>query len=334
VAWDGVLVRFGEIGIKSAPVRRQMLQRLRQNIEDSLLRRRIEGHVAAYSSRIWMTGGGAGGADALVDVAIHTMGVVSASPCVVVHSDMETMGKAAAELALAREWTSFAVRADRTGEHTFSSNDVGREVGSAIYVAAEAAGRAPKVDLSNPDLAVHADVRDDKAWLFVDKIAGAGGLPVGSQGKVVALLSDTASAISAWMMMRRGCTVIPVHAGDMGSSPLEILEPIWAWGLPEDITLLPVCSGTVAKRTLLDTAVMIAHETGAQAVVTGDKLDSHLDMVEGETILRPVCGLDPEELARWQQRIGLPDFDGESIWDDASSETVESLLSMRRVVSA
>lgn len=333
VSWDGVLVRFGEIGIKSAPVRRQMLQRLRQNLEDRLLRDRIEGHVAAHASRIWMTGGGAKGTDALVRVATHTMGVVSASPCIVVPADLEAIGEAAAKLALEREWTRFAIRADRTGEHTFSSQDVAIQVGSAVYVAAEAAGRKPQVDLTNPELEVHVEVRDDKAWLFVDKLAGAGGLPVGSQGRVVCLLSDTASAVAAWMMLRRGCHVIPIHAGDMGSAPLEILEPLWDWGMRDNVELLPICSGTVSKSTLLETAGRIALEAKAQALVTGDLLDSQLLAPEGHVVLRPVCGLDPEELARWQSRIGVPDFESDGLFDEASSETVESLLSMRRVVS-
>ena len=333
MTWDGVLVRFGEIGIKSAPVRRQMLQRLRQNLEDRLLRDRIEGHVAAHASRIWMTGGGAKGTDALVHVATRTMGVVSASPCIVVAADIDTIGEAAARLALERDWTTFAIRADRTGEHKFSSQDVAIHVGSAVYTAAEAAGRTPKVDLTTPDLEVHVEVRDDKAWLFVDKLQGPGGLPVGSQGRVVCLLSDAASAVAAWMMLRRGCHVIPVHAGDMGSAPLEILEPLWDWGLRDEVELLPVCSGSVGKSTLLETAGRIALEKKAQALVTGDLLDSQLLAPEGHVVLRPVCGLDPEERARWQQRIGVPDFGGDAILDDDSRETVESLLSMRRVVT-
>lgn len=332
MTWDGVLVRFGEIGIKSAPVRRQMLQRLRQNLEDRLLSERVEGHVAAHSSRIWMTGGGKRGADGLVEIATHTMGVVSASPCIVVPADMQSMGRAAAALALARDWTTFAIRADRTGEHSFSSNDVARQVGSSVYVAAEEAGRSPQVHLDAPDLEIHVEVRNDKAWLFVDKIPGPGGLPVGSQGKIVALLDDTASAVAAWMMLRRGCKVIPLHAGDMGSQPLEILEPLWQWGLQDDMELLPVCSGTVDKATLLEAAYAVAVSHNAQALVTGDTLESQL-CPSRMPVLRPVCGLNPEELARWVERIGLPDFEGADVWSDTSKETVESLLSMRRVVS-
>src|ERR1051326_1712296 len=114
----GVLVRFGEIGIKSAPVRRAMVERLRQNLLDGLVRDGVEGDVRAVGSRLWMTGPDA---TALADVACRTFGVVSASPCVVVPATMDAMGAAAAQLALAQPWRTFAIRATREGKHPFSS---------------------------------------------------------------------------------------------------------------------------------------------------------------------------------------------------------------------
>ena len=77
--WSGALVRFGEIGIKSAPVRRAMVERLRQNLLDGLVRSGVEGDVRAMGSRLWMVGPDV---DALAGVACRTFGVVSVSPCV------------------------------------------------------------------------------------------------------------------------------------------------------------------------------------------------------------------------------------------------------------
>jgi len=74
---QGVLVRFGEIGIKSAPVRRSMLERLRQNLLESMLRAGVEGDVRTVGSRLWMAGPVP---DALARAACRTFGVVSASP--------------------------------------------------------------------------------------------------------------------------------------------------------------------------------------------------------------------------------------------------------------
>lgn len=331
MSWDGVLVRFGEIGIKSSPVRKRMLERLRQNLLDGLVRAGVEGDVQRKGSRLWMEGPDV---EALLGVAIRTFGVVSASPVKAVPATMEAMGAAAAELAVAAgDWSTFAVRPNRAGEHRFSSQDIGREVGSAVWKAAEAAGRSPAVDLSDPEVEVHLDVRDQHAYVFTHRHAGPGGLPMGTQGRVVALLSDPPSFVAAWLMMRRGCTVVPVHAGHAQSLPTENLEALQRWGLGHDVDLLPICTGFVAKPVLVAAAQELADRVKASAVVLGDTLDSDLFLVEGAVpVLRPVCGLDPAEVEALLDRIGLEDDEPEHILDPDAHETVATALSMHRVV--
>lgn len=327
---DGVLVRFGEIGIKSTPVRRRMLDRLTTNLHDALLREGVEGGAQRRGARIWITGPDVA---RIADVARRVFGIVSVSQARLVPSDMDAMSEAAASLAAGGAWTSFAVRARRDGEHAFSSQDVGREVGSAVYRAAEAAGASPVVDLSDPDLEVHVDVRGPEAFVFTTVIPGPGGLPTGSQGTVAALVSDASSMLAAWLMMRRGCRVIPVHAGDMGSVP-EGLEALTAWGLTSEVELLPVCSGTVAKDTLVRAAWKLGRGKRVEAVVTGDTLGSDLRRVADVPVLRPCCGLDLAEADRWARVAGIEqDGPAGAPLDDASTETVESLLSMHRKVS-
>lgn len=330
MTWDGVLVRFGEIGIKSPPVRKRFLDRLAQNLRDQMTRRGVDGSVARQGARLWLHGADA---DALLDVAQHTFGVVSASPAMQVEPTMQAMSAAAVDLALAREWATFAVRANRDGDQAFTSQDVGREVGSAIYVASEQAGRTPAVDLSTPDLAIHVDVRPEHAFVFVDSMPGPGGLPMGAQGKVLALVSDPASMVAAWLMMRRGCKVVPVHAGTSGSLPVENLEVLQDWGLGEEADLLPICTGFVSKPVFLEAAIALADRIGAQAVVTGDTLDSDLTTPAGDVpVLRPVCGLAPTLMQAKVDLIGLDDDEPEHIFDAGSHETVETALSMHRVV--
>lgn len=329
---DGVLVRFGEIGIKSAPVRRSMLERLRRNVLDLMEREGVEGDVLRMGSRLWMVGPDA---TRLADVACRTFGVVSASPARRVPGTMEAICQAAAEAAVAIPgWTRFAVRARREGTHTFSSQDINIQAGSAIFKAAEAAGRKPKVDLTNPEQAVDIDVRGDQAFIFTTQLEGPGGIPMGSQGRVVALLSDEASFVAAWFMGRRGCQVIPLHAGDSGSLPAYAVAALARWGLPHDVEVLPVCTGHVAKPVLLAAAAHVAQEHRAAALVTGDTLSSTL-LPAPMPVLRPVCGLDPEEYERWRSRIGLPATDyPDSILADHARETVDTLLAMRRTVTA
>jgi adenylyl- and sulfurtransferase ThiI len=292
--WDGVLVRFGEIGIKSAPVRRRMLGRLASNIEQAMLRAGVEGGVSQ---------------------------VGSLSPARRVPSGLRSIQQACVELALRRQWKTFAIRARREGQHTYSSQDVNVQAGSAVFVAAQQAGRDPKVDLGHPDLTIDVDVRQAEAFVFTDHVEGPGGIPVGTQGKVVALLSDEASLVAAWLMMRRGCDIVPVSAGKALAPALATaLRP---WGMVADIRHLPVAS--VSKPVLIEAAGRIAQREGALAIVTGETLDSAL--VGGDVpVLRPVCGLDPEEFRRIRDRIGVPAFAAPGVLQAASPTTVEQAL--------
>lgn len=331
MAWDGVLVRFGEIGIKSPPVRRRMLDRLRSNLLDLMVRRGVEGNVRPADSRLLMVGPDA---EALLGVATHCFGVVSASPVALCKPTMEALKETAVRLALAEgDWTSFAVRARREGKHGFSSQDIGIQVGSAVFQAKQAAGGTPKVDLGSPDREVHLDVRQDTAYAYTRVVPGPGGLPMGVQGKVLALVSDPASFVAAWLVMRRGAAVVPVHAGQAQSLAVGNVEALQHWGLGSEVDLLPICTGFVAKPVLLDAARVLARRIGAVALVTGDTLDSDLTADTGAMpVLRPVCGLLPSDVQAYAQRIGLTDDEPEHVFDDASTETVESVLSMHRIV--
>jgi len=323
----GVLVRFGEIGIKSGPVRRSMVERLRGNLLDGLVRAGVEGDVQARGSRLWMAGPDA---EALLGVATRTFGVVSASPCLVVPATMEAMGDAVSALALATPWATFAIRATREGTHPFGSQEVQVELGSRVWRAAEAAGRTPKVDLKRPDLEVHVDIRQDKAYVFTDSRDGPGGIPVGSQGGVVLCLSDQASFIAAWLLMRRGCKVLPVHVGGPDTLDRMAVAALARWGMDPKVVLLPASS--VSKATLLQAAGRIALERGWSAIATGDTLDSALGTPR-LPVLRPLCGLLPAERERWRARIGLGEVRHRPNLDAASPETVDTLLARRTVAA-
>jgi thiamine biosynthesis protein ThiI len=122
---------------------------------------------------------------------------------------MEDMCRVAAEYSLSRlsEGQSFAVKARREGNQGYTSLDMGREIGSAIFLANEEKG--VKVDLTDPDVTFYVEARDNRAFIFQDYIKCHAGLPVGTQGKVIAHLDGSErSIVSAWLMMKRGCRVL------------------------------------------------------------------------------------------------------------------------------
>jgi tRNA uracil 4-sulfurtransferase len=96
---------------------------------------------------------------------------------------------------------SFGVRAKRSGQQSFNSMDVERAVGSALMTQTEAAS----VDLKNPDIWVELEVRGDRIFLLGESWLGLGGFPIGSQDKVISLISGGFdSSVSSFQAMRRG----------------------------------------------------------------------------------------------------------------------------------
>ena len=214
-----ILVRYAEIGLKSRSVRRRFESILIDNLMSSLAYEGIEGLVSSEYGRIFIE---VDDAPSAISALSRVFGVASVSPVLRCSSDMEEMKKRIAELSvpLIEEGQSFAVRARRIGNHPFTSVDLGRELGSAVYVANERKGI--RVDLTNPDLEIFVEVREKKAYLFHTFVPGPGGLPLGSQGRVVALLEKESDALAAWLIMKRGCKTIALGSED--SAAVRILR--------------------------------------------------------------------------------------------------------------
>jgi thiamine biosynthesis protein ThiI len=87
------------------------------------------------------------------------------------------------------EMRFLCIRARRTGNHDFSSQDVGLKCGDAVWERLLSAGKTPVVDLTTPDKEIFVEVRQKEAYVFTENSRGVGGLPLGTQGKMVALVS-------------------------------------------------------------------------------------------------------------------------------------------------
>jgi tRNA uracil 4-sulfurtransferase len=131
-------------------------------------------------------------------------------------------------------------------------------------------------------------VRQKKAYNFLEKFQGPGGLPMGTQGRVVALLDGEPSAAAAWMMMKRGCRVIAVGSGNGAKTAMAMLLP-WVPGLT---------SHEIADTTI-DGLVKFARRKKAEAIILGltyAELDKGIPKA-AMPVLFPLCGLGPEDVA-------------------------------------
>lgn len=195
-----VLVRYGEVALKSSSVRARFERLLLSNV------RKVVGElgrVYRIPARIVVE---TGRPQAVSRIVSRIPGVVSCSPSVRVPSDLQEIALAAVRLAKKSisRGQSFAVRTSREGVHPFTSTEVNRVVGERILRSVEGC----RVDLSNPDREIFIEIRGRDAFIFTRKIGGVGGLPVGSEGKVVCIFDGRLrDARAAFLMMKRGCTV-------------------------------------------------------------------------------------------------------------------------------
>jgi len=293
---DVVVVRQGEVGTKSEQVRSKMVRRLRENVVALLDDRGIDATVETRRYRLLLH---TDDPEAVTGAATDAFGVVSASPARRVDPTIEAIGEALADCARTHyDGGTFAVSARRAGErgdHPFSSQDIQREGGSAVWDAAEAAGVDPEVDLDEPDFELFVECRAETAYVFTEKRAGPGGLPLGTQDPVVALVSGGHdSPVAAWELMKRGSPVVPLYVdlGDYGGADHQARAASTVAQLaryaPERDTRLRVApagpeidaiaSGVedgrmlVLRRFMFRVAEAVARDANAVGIVTGEAI--------------------------------------------------------------
>ncbi len=218
------LLRYGEMGLKGRHVRGQMMRRLRKNILRLLGDADTGAKVSEEEGRLFVETDQSEGPRLLGRV----FGLVSFSPVWETEADLKDVSAKAVQLAkeVRTGGPSFAVRTRRVGDHPFTSADVARVVGSAILSALPKL----KVNLTAPDWEIHVEVRGGIAFLFTEILPGVGGLPLGTQGKVVSLVETREGAMASWLMMKRGCYVLPVYrSGEQWASGLRAWDPDLRW---------------------------------------------------------------------------------------------------------
>ena len=227
---------------------------------------------------------------------------------------------------------SFAVdtrRADKT--FPMDSMEVNRRVGAAVVGAT---GR--KVDLTSPDDVLGIEIAQKGAFVLGARNAGPGGLPVGSSGRVVALLSGGIdSPVAAWRMMKRGCRVVGVHFFNNAAGGEAVLEKIdllagalARWQGRITVRIVPferlqraIVAAVPAdhrmivyRRTMLRLADRVREAERAGALVTGDSVGQVASQtlenlgcayaaVRGP-VLAPLSGMEKEEIIADARRIG------------------------------
>jgi thiamine biosynthesis protein ThiI len=162
----------------------------------------IEKHAARLVIR------GIADPEAAARCCAKVFGVVYAAPATLLPASMNEVTEAITRVAEKNLGTgqSFAIRAHRSQPSPLSRREVEVQGGSVVLSALQ--NRTVKVDLKHPDLTILVDLAGDRAYVYRDKLAGPGGLPLSSQWKMLGVLdSGPLSILAAYTMMRRGCLV-------------------------------------------------------------------------------------------------------------------------------
>jgi len=270
--------------------------------------------------------------EAVRDRIARVCGVASVALAYRVPSSVDAMKDVIGQLLEGRRFASFRISARRAFKtYPLTSVELNRELGTFVVERTGA-----RVDLHHADLEIHVEVLPAETFVYVNRVPGPGGLPVGSAGTVVALLSGGIdSPVAAWRMIKRGCRVVFVHFHSVPYLPdisqgkaRALVERLTQWQYTSRLFLVPFgeiqreivlsvpgpARVVIYRRMMIRIAEALARQVGAPALVTGESLGqvasqtlaniARVDEAATMPVFRPLIGTDKLEITAEAQRLG------------------------------
>ena len=328
-ARQSVIVHYHEVSLKRGN-RPMFLRHLARNLEQAAS---DVGPVRLrqLSGRILLDLRHDVNADAVCARASRVCGVASVAIAWRVPSTVDAMKGVIAQLLEGRRFGSFRITARRAFKtYPLTSVELNRELGAFVV---ERTG--VRVDLHHAELEIHVEVLPAETFIYVDRVPGPGGLPVGGSGTVLALLSGGIdSPVAAWRMIKRGCRVVFVHFHSVPYLPdvsqhkaRALVERLTEWQYRSRLFVVPFgeiqreivlsvpgpARVVVYRRMMIRIAEALARQVGAQALVTGESLGqvasqtleniTRIDEAASMPVFRPLIGTDKLEITAEAQRL-------------------------------
>jgi len=232
---------------------------------------------------------------------------------------------------------TFKIRASRSNKQfPQTSMEIAREIGHQVLVKYPALS----VDVKRPNMYIDVRVLDDKIYVSQKNILGPGGLPVGTSGHIITLISGGFdSPVASYLMSKRGCRqtfaffyAYPFVGEEVKNKILKLMEVISQYQIGCDLYIIPFgdIQNTIAKncweeyRTILfrkymiEVAALLAKRIRASAILTGDSLGqvssqtitniSVLDQLSPLPIFRPLLGHNKAEIIEISRQVGFHDI--------------------------
>ncbi len=336
-----VIVHYQEIALKGRN-RPWFISRLVRNIREATRGLDVK-DVRALMGRIEIVLGPSASWDAVRDRLSTVFGVANFSRAGRAPLDVDRIAEEILKDLGPEDPPTFRVSARRADKRfPLTSPQIEREVGGRIKEA-----RGWTVNLDEPALTIRVEALTREAFYSFGKESGAGGLPAGASGRVACLLSGGIdSPVAAWRMMRRGCRVLFVHfhsypilsrasqektrelATALARFQFEsrlLLVPFGEIQQRVVLAVAPPLRVVVYRRLMMRIAERLARLNRAQALVTGEVVGqvasqtlenmANIDTVVAMPVLRPLIGMDKDEIIAEAQRLGtfpisiIPDQD-------------------------
>ena len=334
-----ILCHYGEIGTKGKN-RRQFERKLKDNMKAGLKAtcpgsyveiRTVRGRIVIELSEI-----GNDSLESMKEVLRNTFGLVYFAPATRMEQKKEILEAAALELVKTLPGESFRITTRRSDPNIpLSTQKMNEEIGAAVV------GKLGKtVDLTQPDVNCHIDLVEDSAFVYAHRIDGFGGLPVGMGGKVLSMISGGIdSPVATWQMMKRGAFInylhfhsVPYTSDASIKKVLDVIKVFQKHQLRATLflaELAPIQEEVIEKchekyriilyrRFMFRIAEALAKREGAHAVITGESLGQvasqtieNMETIEAVTsmpILRPLVGMDKQEIVNKSKEIGTYDI--------------------------
>ncbi|MFH7819555.1 tRNA uracil 4-sulfurtransferase ThiI [Neobacillus thermocopriae] len=335
--YDRILIRYGEISLKGRN-RNKFIDKLRKNVRlalSSFPNIKIE----ASRDRMYVLLNGENGLE-IIEKLKHIFGIQSFSPAIKVERELEEIKNASLELvrSLFKQGKTFKVTAKRS-DKTFELNT--DELNHAIggHLLKNIAGL--RVDVKNPDINLQVEVRKEAVYLSCEIIPGAGGLPLGTSGKAMLMLSGGIdSPVAGYLAMRRGLEIEAVHffsppftserakekVIDLSKKLAEIsggviklhivpftdVQQAIREQVPENYSM------TSTRRMMLRITDEIRKKQDGLAIVTGESLGQvasqtlesmyAINEVTNTPILRPLISMDKTDIIKIADKINTLDI--------------------------
>ncbi|MBQ4036581.1 MAG: tRNA 4-thiouridine(8) synthase ThiI [Clostridia bacterium] len=329
-----ILLKYGELILKGdnkSYFDAQLLRQIRKKLKPL-----GEFRVFTSQSTVFVESEDDGALEAALPVLQRVFGIVSLSIAWRVEKNMDAIleaveKKIAPQLVGARSFKADARRSDK--KFPLKSPEIAREVGARVL--STLGGRAPKVDVHHPQETCWVEIREDFAYVHAKKLPGAGGMPYGTGGRCLLMLSGGIdSPVAGWRMAKRGAFVDALHFESFPYTSERAKEKVmdlarklcaytetmnFASIRMTDIQLRmqEVCREELftilLRRSMMRLACRVARRQACGAIVTGESLGqvasqtmaalATTDAVADLPVFRPLIGMDKEEIVATSRAI-------------------------------